>query len=211
MSRPTSEELPRFVMCDRCNTLYRKVQLPAGKRARCKKCGAILYRYDPEYLNRALALALSGILFFILANFFPLIRVSLWGKEHELTLLSAVGALEGSGLYLVALGVALLVLVIPALVVMDYAVLIILLKWGKQQNMARNLLLLLSHLIPWSMADIFMVSVLIALVKLSDKVSIHFGVAFWALLFYAGIDLYLTRARRIGTLWEIYERRYRVR
>ena len=211
MHPKTQEDLSKYVMCDRCNTLYRKVQLPAGKQARCKKCGAILYRYDPAYLDRALALALSGIIFFALANFFPLIRVSLWGKEHTLTLFSAVSTLEGAGFYIVAIGVTLLVLVIPLLVIVDYVAVILLLKQGKHPQTARHLLVSLSHLIPWSMVDIFSVSVLIALVKLSNKVTIHFGVAFWALVIYAGIDLYLTRARRIGTLWEIYERRYRGR
>ncbi len=208
MHLKTQDDLSKYVMCDRCNSLYRKVQLPAGKRARCKKCGAILYRYDPAYLDRALALAVSGIIFFVLANLFPLIRVGLWGKEHTLTLFSAISVLEGGGFYIVAIGVTLLVLVIPLLVIVDYAVLILLLKLGKRPEMARRLLVSLSHLIPWSMVDIFTVSVLIALVKLSGKVTIHFGVAFWALVIYAGIDLYLTRARRIGTLWEIYERRY---
>ena len=202
------EDLSKYVMCDRCNTLYRKVSLPEGMRARCTKCGAILYRYDPAYLDRALSLSVSGVIFFVLANLFPIIRISLWGKEHDLTLVSGIMALSGHGYYVVAIGVALLIIVIPFLVMVDYVAVTILLKIGRGRQAVRTLLVTLSHLIPWSMIDIFAVSVLIALVKLFGKVTIHFGVSFWALVLYAGIDLYVTRARRIGTLWELYERRF---
>jgi len=204
------ENLSRYVMCDRCNTLYRKVQLPPGKRARCKRCGAILYRYDPAYLDRAFSLSLAGIILFILANLFPLVEIGLWGKEHGLTILSSILRLSAEGYTVVAVGVALLIMVVPMMVLLDYILLIFLLKKGCKQGLARHLLLFLSRMAPWSMVDIFAVSILIALVKLSGQVSIHFGLSFWALVLYAGIDIYLTKARRIGTLWEIYERSYRV-
>jgi len=203
------EDLSGYVMCNRCNTLYHKVQLPPGKRARCTRCGAILYRYDPVYLDRALSFSLAGIILFVVANAFPLVRITLWGKEHDLTIVSSIMRMADEGYYIVAVGVALLVLLIPALILVDYAVLIVLLKWGRQQNLARQLLVLLSRLAPWSMVDIFAVSILVALVKLSGEVGIYFGLSFWALVLYIGIDIYLTKARRIGTLWEVYERQYR--
>jgi len=201
-----NEELEKLVICPKCNTLHRKIPLEPGKRAVCKNCKMVLYRYDPKYLDRALALAITGLIFFVMANTFPLVRIDFIGNEQHVNVIDAISELIESGFYVVAMGVMFLVLIIPAMVIVDYIVLIILLKTGKGKKVTRDLLVLLSKLIPWSMVDIFSVSILIALVKLAGKVQIHFGVSFWALLFYVAIDMYLTKARKIGLLWELRNR-----
>ncbi len=202
------EELERYVICPRCNTLHQKIPLPPGKRAVCKYCGTILYRYDPRYLDRALSLAITGLILFVVANLFPLIQIDLLGNEQHMNILEVISQLLESGYYIVAIGVMFMVLIIPAMVIADYIALIVLMRLRKGEALTRDLLVLLSHLIPWSMVDIFAVSILVALVKLTGEVRIHFGVSFWALLLYVGIDLYLTKARRIGTLWELRNRIY---
>ena len=202
------ENLNQYVICPKCNTLHKKIPLPPGKRAVCKQCGTILYRYDPRYLDRALSLAITGLILFVVANLFPLIRIDLLGNEQHMNILESIDQLLKNGYYIVAIGVMFLVLIIPAMVMADYITVIVLMRLGKGEALTRDLLVLLSHLMPWSMVDIFAVSILVALVKLTGEVQIHFGVSFWALLLYVGIDLYLTKARRIGTLWELRSRVY---
>ncbi len=202
----SNEELDRLVICPKCNTLHRKIPLQPGKKAVCKNCGMVLYRYDPRYLDRALALAVTGLILFVIANLFPLVRIDFIGNEQHVNIIDAISQLIDSGYYIVALGVMFMVLIIPALVIMDYIVLLILLKRKIAKKTTRDLLVLLSKLIPWSMVDIFLISILVALVKLADRVQIYFGISFWALLFYMGIDIYLTKARKIGYLWELRSR-----
>jgi paraquat-inducible protein A len=197
------------VICPKCNTLYRKLDLPAGKRAVCKHCGTILYRNDPRYLDRALALSITGGILFVVANLFPLIRIDLLGAEKTMNIIEVLSQLIASGYYIVAIGVLFLVLIIPAMVMIDYVLLLVLMRNRKSKALTRDLLVLLSHLMPWSMVDIFLVSILVALVKLTGDVQIHFGISFWALLLYVGIDIYLTKARRIGYLWALRSRIYR--
>ena len=204
-----AKELNQYIICPKCNTLHTKIPLPPGKRAVCKQCGAILYRYDPRYLDRALSLAITGLIFFVVANLFPLIRIDLFGNEQHMNILESINQLLENGYYIVAIGVLFMVLIIPAMVIVDYIILIVLMRLGKRKALTRDLLVLLSHLMPWSMVDIFAVSILVALAKLMGKVQIHFGISFWVLLLYVGIDLYLTKARRIGTLWELRSRIYR--
>jgi len=202
------ELLDHYILCPRCNTLYRKTDLGKGQYAQCKECTTILYRYDPHHLNRALMLAVTGIILFIMANSFPLVRIDFLGKEQYVNTLAAVYQLVQSGYYLVALGVLFMVVVIPALVLLDFILLLTLMQKKRGEKIVKRLLILLAHLLPWSMADIFLISVLVALVKLSDDVGIWFGVSFWAMILYVGIDLYLTKVRRQGDLWEQYMRIY---
>ncbi len=210
MEDPIKEEaeLDQLVICPKCNTLYQKVPLPSGKCALCTQCGTILYRYDPSYLDRALSLAITGLILFVVANLFPLIRIDLLGNEQHMNIVESIRQLIENGYYIVAIGVLFMALIIPGMVLANYIVLIVLMRLGIGEALTRELLVLLSHLMPWSMVDIFLVSILVALVKLTGEVQIHFGVSFWALILYVGIDTYLTKARRIGTLWELRQRIY---
>jgi paraquat-inducible protein A len=185
--------------------------LEKGIRARCSHCGTILYRNDPYYLDRTLALTVTGIILFIAANLFPLVRIDLFGNAQFVNIPIAIAQLLGNGFYLVGMGITLLVLVIPILVMGSYAVVLILLEQRRGRWIVRNLLVLLSKLLPWSMMDVFVISILVALVKLTGEVNIHLGVSFWALSLYVAVELYLTRVSRLGSLWEIYDRVYEIR
>jgi paraquat-inducible protein A len=77
-------------------------------------------------------------------------------------------------------------------------------KKGKKAS--KELLILLSHLSPWSMREIFLVSILVALVKLIGYAQIHMGVAFWALMVFVLLDLYLTRTIHISEIWMLRKR-----
>ncbi len=203
------EQLDHLVICPQCNTLYQKAPLSPGQRAKCRVCGTILYRYDPRYLDRVLALSMTGLMLFLVANLFPLVKIDLLGHQQYVSIFEAIYQLYSSGFYVVALAVAFMVLIIPVLVLIDYVVVGFLMRQRRSPGLVRDLLVMLAHLFPWSMVDIFAVSILVALVKLRGEVSIHFGVSFWALIAYVAIDLYLTKAKRLGHLWELYRHFYR--
>ncbi|HSR73341.1 MAG TPA: paraquat-inducible protein A, partial [Sulfurovum sp.] len=62
------------------------------------------------------------------------------------------------------------------------------------------------HIVPWSMSDIFLVSILVALVKLIGYAQIHMGIAFWALILFVLVDLYIAKNMHISELWMLRKR-----
>ena len=54
---------------------------------------------------------------------------------------------------------------------------------------------------PWAMADIFMVGVVVALVKIATLANLSVGLAFWALLALVGISLLLSITLCKDTIW----------
>jgi len=58
------------------------------------------------------------------------------------------------------------------------------------------------------MSDIFLISVLVAIVKLFALVQIHIGISFWALIVFVFIDTYITRNIHLGELWRVREELY---
>ena len=56
------------------------------------------------------------------------------------------------------------------------------------------------------MVDIFLISIMVALVKLIGFAEIHMGIAFWTLIVFVGIDLYIVKQIHISELWMLRKR-----
>ena len=59
--------------CHECDLLQRETPLAPGGTARCPRCGAVLYRNQPDGLDRTLAYTLGAAALFVVANSFPIV------------------------------------------------------------------------------------------------------------------------------------------
>jgi len=205
---PSDATLDRLIICPKCSTLHQKQCIPKGKRALCAQCGKELYHYDERTLDHGLALSITGLILFVVANLFPLVRVDVLGHEQHVTIISMVKSLFEHGFYVVGIVVAFMVFIFPLMILVIYIILSWLMKRRKGKALTKELLILLSHLLPWSMVEIYLVSILVALVKLIGYMQIHFGVSFWALALFVLLDIYLSKSVHIGELWELRFRIY---
>ena len=202
------EVLDRLIICPKCHTIHQKVEIPKGKSAKCDKCGRILYHYDVRILNHGLALGITGLLLFFVSNLFPLVRVEMLGHEQHVTIISMVFSLFENGFYVVGVVVAFMVFIFPLMILVVYIMINWLMMQHRGAQLTKELLILLSKLLPWNMLEIYLVSILVALVKLVGLMQIHFGLSFWALALFVLLDIYLSKSIRIGEFWELRRRIY---
>ncbi len=205
----SEEELDNYTICHRCHTLHRNKVLADGTKALCTECGAVLYQKNRALIKNGLALSISGLIFFALANLFPLIKVQLVSEEQSISVLSMLFGLIDGGYYIVGFFVGFLVFVFPLMVFMIYFVLFLALRLRKGRELSRDLLILLAFVLPWNMSDIFLISILVALVKLFGMLEVQMGVSFWNFIAFVALDLYMTRNIHIGELWELRDEVYR--
>jgi paraquat-inducible protein A len=206
MKIENEDELDNLIICQQCFTLHEEVPIKDGSKACCTECGGILYRYDSKLVDHGLSMSIAGLIFFILANAFPLIQIDILGSEQFITLPKTIFSLFESGFYLVGFLCLFLILVFPLMIFMINILLFTLLKLERGVQMTKELLILLSHITPWSMADIFFISILVALVKLVAFGQINIGVAFWALMIFILIDVYITKRISLFELWMLRKR-----
>ncbi|MDQ1325046.1 MAG: Paraquat-inducible rane protein [Campylobacterota bacterium] len=206
MKLENEDALDHYIICRQCHTLHEEIPIREGTKACCSECGGVLYRYDSKLAEHGLALSISGLILFILANIFPLVQIEILGHEQFITIPKTVLSLFESGFYLVGLICAFLVFIFPLMIFLIYSVLFALLKMEKGEKIIKDLLVLLSHIMPWSMSDIFFVSILVALVKLIGYAQIHMGVSFWALIGFVVLDLYVTRNLHVYEMWMLRKR-----
>jgi len=206
MKLENEDALDNFIICKKCYTLHHEVPIEDGTKAHCAECGAVLYRYDSKLIEHSLALSITGLVFFVLANAFPLVQIEILGHEQFITIPKTLISLFENGFYFVGLICSFLIFIFPLMIFSINMLLFILFKMGRAEKLSKELLVLLSHIAPWSMSDIFLISILVALVKLIGYAQIHMGIAFWALILFVLIDLYIAKSMHISELWMLRKR-----
>ncbi|AVF37808.1 paraquat-inducible protein A [Rahnella sikkimica] len=173
---------PQQIICKHCDSLYTRQSVRPGEAAHCPRCRAVLYRGSWLSLEQWFALTLTAALFFIIANVFPVLQIGFHGQSQAATLWQTAMALAHSYASPLAIPVALLIIVCPCLQ-------ILLLGWvlfhacrKKTAPGFASAMRLLAGLAPWSMAEVALLSILIAAIKLSGLVEITTGPGTWALL-----------------------------
>jgi paraquat-inducible protein A len=94
--------------------LQREVTLSPGGTARCRRCGAILYRNIRHGLDRTVAFLLAAAVLYLIANINPIVGFEAQGARITTTLLGAVRALLNQDLPAIALLVFVTAVLAPA-------------------------------------------------------------------------------------------------
>ena len=169
-----------IIACQDCDALYRARRLERGEVARCRRCGALLYRARPEGLAHAVALTLTAAICFVIANAFPLLGFKLEGRVQENILLTGVLELWHADMWSLAVLVFLASIGAPALRIAGLLYVLVPLHLGRSVPGLRSTLRYLQYLRPWAMVEVYMLGLLVAIVKLSQLATIVPGTALYA-------------------------------
>lgn len=170
-----------LIACHECDKLYRYAPIPAGCKANCENCGGLLYRHIPDSLNRSLALFLSALMLFIIANVFPFISLELGGRVVENILLSGGWNLYQQGMGELGLVIFFTSFAFPLITMLGMLYLLIALRLGYTPPAMGPVYRIVQAIMPWSLIGVFMLAVLIAIVKLQDLANVITGPALIAL------------------------------
>jgi paraquat-inducible protein A len=144
---------------------------------RCPRCDAALHPRKPDSLNRTAALVLTAAIFYVPANVFPVMTVKQFGKGSPSTILGGVEELIASGLWSLAILVLFASILVPMLKLVSLTFLVWSVRRGSRwRPRDRTRLYRLTEAIGrWSMIDMFMISILVALVRLGAAATIEPG------------------------------------
>ena len=161
--------------CHSCHLLCQSARQPLHMR--CPRCGASLHDRKPNSIARTWALVLAAFIFYIPANVLPITTVISLGKAQSDTIMSGVIYFVQTGMWPIALVIFLASVFIPLLKLLILIFLLISVQrkssWRQQD---RTRLYRITEIIGrWSMVDIFVVTILVALVHLGGLATIHAG------------------------------------
>jgi len=169
-----------LIACHECDLLQREVPLPRSGVARCGRCGATLYRSQPESLELTLALTVGAIVLFVVANTFPIVGLKIQGQLIQTTLYNTARTLYDEDMKSVAALVFVTAIAMPALELFALTYLLLPLRLGRVPPYFAAVFRMLQSVRPWGMVEVFMLGVLVSLVKLAHLASIVAGAALWS-------------------------------
>lgn len=180
-----------FVVCPECDLLQRKVMLTHGQAARCRRCGAVLYRSFLQSLDRTAALLIAAAILFLIANASPIITLEAQGIQNTTTMFGAVRALMNQGMPVVSVLVFFTAVLAPAVEIGAMIYLLLPLRSGHVPVGFSVIFRIVHATKHWNMIEVFMLALLVAMVKLSMFANVVPALALWS---YAVFTVLLTAA-----------------
>ncbi|MBO0333688.1 paraquat-inducible protein A [Sneathiella sp. CAU 1612] len=183
-----------LIACPECDLIHSVPSIREGEQGRCVRCGALLFVRHKNSLDRSLAFALTGLMFFILANIFPLLTFEMEGQSESNRLIDGAIAFWNAGYWELGIVVFISSVVAPLAVLLVLITLLLPMQFGRSPFSPQFQIRLLTHLKPWAMSEIFILGIIVAFVKLQDFADVSVGLSLFAfvLMVAATVMAYLT-------------------
>lgn len=181
----TSAAVQGLCSCHICNLVSRRE--PASDKAFCPRCGASLNFRKPNSVSRCWALLIAAYILYIPANLMTIMETGSLISYRKDTIVTGVVHLWKTGFWVIAIVVFIASVMIPLLKLISLTLLLVSVqrrsKWHPRE--LTSLYRLLEFVGRWSMLDIYVVTLLAALVQLGAMAVVKAGpgaVAFGAVV-----------------------------
>jgi len=199
---PEHEQIVRpVVACEVCHL----VSTRRPEASRCPRCGSALHARKPNSIARTWALVIAAAILYIPANYYPVLTVMQLGAGSPSTILGGVEELLSDQLYPLAALVFFASILVPVLKLVGLSVMLVATQTGQAGRLRDRTILyhIVRFIGRWSMIDIFMESLLGALVAFGSVITIQPGVG--ALAFCAVVILTMFAAETFDPrlMWDV--------
>ncbi|HUO04870.1 MAG TPA: paraquat-inducible protein A [Candidatus Binataceae bacterium] len=170
-----------LIGCPYCDLLQRLPDLPPRASARCPRCGEELCRRREDSLNRTLALTIAAAILYVAANSVPMLGLTIVGREASTTVLGGAERLWSDGRQTVSALVLFTAVIAPAL---QIGFMLAVAIGARREHPRRWVGMLLRHYPmtrTWSMLEVMLLGILVALIKIADYATVIPGTALFVL------------------------------
>jgi len=171
-------------------------------RTRCLRCGYQLTLGKSEAITRVVGLALTSTILMGIVLFAPFLYLHAGPFDSNASVVDVVLSFATGIMLPLALAVLIFIIVVPVArsLLLIYALGPLLA--GYQNAAGAELALRWAFVLkPWAMAEIFMVGVAVALVKLAGMATVNTGAAFWAFVLLVVVNTLQDTFMCRNTLW----------
>lgn len=165
--------------CGICGELVRWEPAAAHRRRHCRRCGGVVYRRRPNSVSRTWALVLAALVMYVPANTLAMTKIIHLGSVESDTVLGGVRVLFAQGWVPVAILIFVASITVPLAKLVSLTGLLISVQrrspWQPRER--TRLFRVVERIGRWSMLDVFVLTLLIALVQLDNLMTVEVGPA----------------------------------
>ena len=193
------------IACPDCDLLQQIPPLPVGGKARCSRCSRTLAVGRADPIHRALILTVAAAITLVIANTMPLMGLSAVGREASTTIIGGALEMWRQGSEITAVVVAFCAVIAPAGHVGFLLVVLLAVHRPPAPRWVGELLRSAHFMQPWSMTEVMMLGILVALFKIAQLATVLPGIGMYA----AGLFIVLVAAILVSfdprDVWERVE------
>ncbi|MBS7558991.1 paraquat-inducible membrane protein A [Pseudomonas protegens] len=162
-----------ILICTECHELNRQEADSDGQT--CTRCGASVYPRRPNSILRTWALLLTAAILYIPANVLPIMTVSSLGQGDPSTIMSGVIQLVQHGMFPIAAVVFVASILVPTFKLVGIALLLFSVQRHQPLSARQRIIMyrFIEFIGRWSMLDIFVIAILVAVVNFGRLASIE--------------------------------------
>ena len=168
------------MVCHECDLLIGVPGLEVGQKAYCPRCNFLLAANRPHALQMVFVFSICGLGFLLLSTAFPFLGFSASGQERTVTLMQSITILVSEDLPSLAVIIFASIVLIPGAFLVGAVYVSAALKLDRLLPGTVGVLRWVLMLMPWSMAEIFLIGILVSFVKIVTIADVSFGMAFWS-------------------------------
>jgi paraquat-inducible protein A len=152
------------ITCETCGLVQQFENVPPRHHVHCARCDSVLQRRRPNSRARTAALALAALCLYVPANIYPIMVMEYMGRRTENTVWGGVKALYQDRMWYVAAIVFAASILVPLLKLLGLFFLVTNHghRWQKTRARVYKMICVIG---PWAMLDVFLLSVLVALIR----------------------------------------------
>jgi paraquat-inducible protein A len=164
-----------LLVCHECHKLNK--QEPDSRRQFCSRCGGVIHARRPDSLVRTWALLLTAAILYIPANLLPIMTVNSLGKGQSDTIMSGIVELANLGMLPIAAVVFIASILVPIFKMVGISLLLYSVQRHQPMSVRRRIVMyrFIEWIGRWSMLDIFVIAILVAVVRFGSLASIEPG------------------------------------
>ncbi|MEN6373950.1 MAG: paraquat-inducible protein A [Smithella sp.] len=175
-----SSVIENVAACPGCDLLQSIPVLPPGGKARCPRCGHVIAASKPNSLERTLAITVAAAITLVVANTAPLMGISAVGRHVSTTILGGVLEMWLQGQEITALLVALCAIIAPTAYIGLMLVILLAVRKSPAPAWVGTCMRMAELSQPWGMAEVMMLGILVALIKIGELATLILGAGIFA-------------------------------
>ncbi len=171
---------PSSFACPDCDLLQRVPPLQQGSKARCLRCGHVLASRSAGPRDLPLALALAAAITFVIANVMPLMDLSAVGRTTSTTIAGGAYQMWMEGEPIVGALIAFCAVLAPGAFLAFMLILLIAARRTPPPHWVAEMLRWAHHFEMWSMLEVMMLGIMVALIKIAEVAAVEVGIGMYA-------------------------------
>ncbi|MCF7971325.1 MAG: paraquat-inducible protein A [Methylococcaceae bacterium] len=201
-----TDNIEHLEVCHECDLLMIGTKVQEGYVSQCPRCGHILEHPTRLSIRNNFVCVFAGLIFYFPAVLFPVLQLTMLGSTESLSIFSCVQALLSAGNWSVGLVLFVSLMLVPLAQMMLIIFVTTRFYYQVKSHYLAVCFKWYGYLNTWGMLDIFMLSIIVASIKLHEDAELEPGLGLYSLIALLLTNALQTQLLNKKLVWTLIEK-----